>query len=1304
MKKPKNIPTYYKSKGTPIYRDTTSLPFLNGGPLNNSIVSNTETVDQDAMNAMMKARMATAAQFGNPAALRMVSPNPKTYDFGNGNLGTHFMTSADNYAVPMLQDRGGENLEYIENPPPSQEDIRFESPEEAQYFAENYKTVAPMVNNFLSGGPLVDRTDRGQLLPSIYASALGNYYAQGGMLKRADGSYSPRGLWDNIRDNAGSGKKPTKQMLAQEKKINREYRTGGQFPRPYSLPEDSFMQGGDNLHNSIYASSPAQYPAPYKYGGTFDMPRQQMYMPLDHVARYGGYQKNIYDEGGNIGDPPKDAWGRSLNDKYYGFDPKTKKYTVAPYKIEELRKQAAGVSKYDALERIQPQVAESTKPNIPPVEKLNIQNAVNERTAERDIIADKVKQLPLLTDEDKAGILMDPRKVDEYSYLLQDYDPGTIKQSTPQSTAGRAWDIVTNPFDAFEYAVRTGDVSNMPHNYNEMRMAGIDPSAGQGANAVGNTLNTFTNLFDAGDKVVRNVGEGNYGTAALEAMRFLPGARLDIGASKYIKELPRFSNAAESIQNAGRSVGSLVERAPSTRPTFTAQQRQNAELLSEWITDRNMPAEQLRDFVQRSPDWARLVDDYAAVTGNSQEINAFLSGMGSAPSRYTNPPIYAQADNLQASLGRINFRRAELPGRDQIASWDSNTFVRENFAGFKTKKGPLKTIQTALTDLDKKVGSFIEEKFGELKKPISITDIEKEVNTLLEKGVGVKKGDFKIRIAANPNGNNADIHLDIKDYLTKNKELLEKTYPGSDIDAWLNTVPDGFVNSGTISVPSTVNPNIQNRTFTEILSGKPRQTTYLHSDALSPIETPGLRKKGEFPFNNWDPRIKDNVLNNLGVSGEYNKAINETLKSRGYGLYSGGTGHLSQGAKRYVKEFLNNRVDIANPGQAQTFLEKLNDTETMRLVNEALQDRTKKLPEDVEDAIQNVIFKYKKKGGYLYNNPNIDELMAAQYSNIYDEGGQLYTYNNTNYKKEGDKWLKEMNGKYMPLTKGNIEQRYDVLNKNAKPVIKSAAYPTYQRNFDPLYDTIPAVSETTKIVVPKEEIKKTAAPDMSVKYNDRVAAQNRIIQETNPAKNYAIIDKNVDSAFYFNPQGFPLAGESIITGASNNDIDRGLSMKEWMNKTGNTDHDDYFAYLKRIKAQTTPAGAFTVGTLRTNTATDPSLIGRTYNNLFRPERAEFIRDSRIRDYGPEEKLFTLINEEGKGSSKAMHGTGNEERIAAFNTPGAKRDLSNGCINVNGKTVCFNTLSKGSGVFILPEESKNLVYPQNPKFLKRITTN
>jgi hypothetical protein len=40
------------------------------------------------------------------------------------------------------------------------------------------------------------------------------------LLKRADGSYSKRGLWDNIRANEGSNKKPSKELLKQANKIN----------------------------------------------------------------------------------------------------------------------------------------------------------------------------------------------------------------------------------------------------------------------------------------------------------------------------------------------------------------------------------------------------------------------------------------------------------------------------------------------------------------------------------------------------------------------------------------------------------------------------------------------------------------------------------------------------------------------------------------------------------------------------------------------------------------------------------------------------------------------------------------------------------------------------------------------------------------------------------------------------------------------------------------------------------------------------------------------------------------------------
>jgi hypothetical protein len=62
----------------------------------------------------------------------------------------------------------------------------------------------------------------------------------GEMIKRADGSYSKRGMWDNIRDNRGSGEEPTREMLEQEAKIKREYQEGGM--EPGADPAEEIMQ------------------------------------------------------------------------------------------------------------------------------------------------------------------------------------------------------------------------------------------------------------------------------------------------------------------------------------------------------------------------------------------------------------------------------------------------------------------------------------------------------------------------------------------------------------------------------------------------------------------------------------------------------------------------------------------------------------------------------------------------------------------------------------------------------------------------------------------------------------------------------------------------------------------------------------------------------------------------------------------------------------------------------------------------------------------------------------------------------
>ena len=112
-----------------------------------------------AMIGMMKARMATSAEFGNTGSKRMTSYNPQTYTFNGteqradgsyvnaGETGTHFMGSMDNYAVPHIQNVNGK-MTYMPNAnSTSSEAIRFDRPQDAEYFAEHYKDIAPMMQN-----------------------------------------------------------------------------------------------------------------------------------------------------------------------------------------------------------------------------------------------------------------------------------------------------------------------------------------------------------------------------------------------------------------------------------------------------------------------------------------------------------------------------------------------------------------------------------------------------------------------------------------------------------------------------------------------------------------------------------------------------------------------------------------------------------------------------------------------------------------------------------------------------------------------------------------------------------------------------------------------------------------------------------------------------------------------------------------------------------------------------------------------------------------------------------------------------
>ena len=105
-------------------------------------------------------------------------------------------------------------------------------------------------------------------------------YKNGGMIKRADGSYSQRGLWDSIRKNKGSGKKPTKQMLEQEAKIKAKYGDGGKI---------NSIEEFNKKYNTNYKNL-------YEFTGVNDLETQDFFKGIQKVdpsLHYALYKQHL---------------------------------------------------------------------------------------------------------------------------------------------------------------------------------------------------------------------------------------------------------------------------------------------------------------------------------------------------------------------------------------------------------------------------------------------------------------------------------------------------------------------------------------------------------------------------------------------------------------------------------------------------------------------------------------------------------------------------------------------------------------------------------------------------------------------------------------------------------------------------------------------------------------------------------------------------------------------------------------------------------------------------------------------------
>lgn len=319
-----------------------------------------------------------------------------------------------------------------------------------------------------------------------------------------------------FRDN-----KITKKPKSKKKKIfdptSSNYKEGGESWED-ELTDDE-IQAYRDAGYKIEDLPEAQTGGYFSYGDKKYMKKEGKWL-IEHDGKYVPLTKNIASRTAELNKHAKYVKPTTQSKSQYELD-------------KEARRANYFNPDYSILPNITQQVAESSVPVITYDKSLQNSRAAKDRQAslENQLVKEAtikaIKDSATLDKKEKTKILMDPLKLEEYKYLGENKvygnsNQGAIKEINLEDQPNRLWEVLTNPFTAFEYSVSGGGLANMPHNINQMRMAGIDPGVVEGRNLVGNALNTNLNLFDAGDKVVRNTNEGNYLSALGEASRFIP--------------------------------------------------------------------------------------------------------------------------------------------------------------------------------------------------------------------------------------------------------------------------------------------------------------------------------------------------------------------------------------------------------------------------------------------------------------------------------------------------------------------------------------------------------------------------------------------------------------------------------------------------------------------------------------------------------------------------------------------------------------------------------------------------------------
>lgn len=205
------------------------------------------------------------------------------------------------------------------------------------------------------------------------------------------------------------------------------------------------------------------------------------------------------------------------------------------------------------------------------------------------------------------------------------------------------------------------------------------------------------------------------------------------------------------------------------------------------------------------------------------------------------------------------------------------------------------------------------------------------------------------------------------------------------------------------------------------------------------------------------------------------------------------------------------------------------------------------------------------------------------------------------------------------------------------------------------------------------------------KQTEAQIAKNK--EQGNFNSNYIIVNDSQNTMHIVSPDHTILKTMPAITGRDSGDVNTAPPFKSWVKENKGKSFSDYLTFLDESKQKITPSGTFFVSKKDRNPSDPKDIRGKVKQFLFDngiiQDEDYNIRGKRFKNYG--NGLLGLEDIGGTGIGQAIHGTGNKSRLAKLRSGEGSRDVSAGCINIDGIEYCFDDVDMGSMVQVLPED-------------------